>query len=331
MLILSEADLRKLLPMRDVIDAVERGFRAVAQGGTTLPQRLQMAVPGGVFLYMPAYASLAPVSDQVGPQDVAGIKIASVFANNRHYILDVVQAAYLLLDGRTGVPLSLMDGRFLTALRTAATSALATRWMAVPGNKRLGLFGAGVLAEFHAYAMSEVAEIDKIAISSRTLEKAEELARRIKAALRIDCDVLPPDQVASTADLICTCTTASTPVFAGNVVQEGTHINAVGAFTPDTRELDSYTVQRAIVVIDANEAAGSEAGDVLIPIAQGAITKSHIRGTLGDLVSGKITGRDSPRDVTLFKSCGVAIEDLVTAHLAYLRAKREGLGLKIDL
>lgn len=329
MLVLSEANLRDLLPMRDVIGAVEQGFRAVANGNVVIPQRLQTAIYGGVFLHMPAYASLKLEDEASSEQEIAGVKIASVFAENRVRGLDVVQATYVLLDGLTGVPLSLMDGRYITGLRTAATSALATRLMAGPGPKRLGLFGAGVLAEFHARAMVEVAEISSIAISSRTLDKAQALARRLQNELGIECAVLPAAEVASTADLICTCTTSPTPVFSGNVIRDGTHINAVGAFTPATREIDTDAVKRAIVVIDEHEAAGTEAGDVLIPIAEGAITDSHIRGTLAELVSKRIIARQSPRDVTIFKSCGVAIEDLVTAHLAYSRAQSKHVGTMI--
>ncbi|HEU4391436.1 MAG TPA: ornithine cyclodeaminase family protein [Blastocatellia bacterium] len=331
MLVLSEADLREILPMRDVIGAVERGFRAVADGKVVIPQRLQTSIFGGVFLHMPAYASLELEGETSSEQKTAGVKIASVFGENPRRGLEVVQATYLLLDGETGVPLSLMDGPFITALRTAATSALATRLMASPGPKRLGLFGAGVLAEFHAHAMVEVAKVGSISISSRTTEKAQALARRLENEFHIQCAVLSPSELASTSDLICTCTTSPAPVFPGTALRDDVHINAVGAFTPATREVDTVAVRRATVVIDAHEAAGSEAGDVLIPIAEGAITRSHIKGTLADLVSNRIMVRQSQGGVTIFKSCGLAIEDLVTAHLAYSRAQKRGVGTIVSM
>ena len=326
MLILTESDLRAVLTMRDVIEAVGQGFRALANGDATVPERLRLEVPehNGVLLEMPAYAGL----DGGG---ALGTKIVTVFEQNTKRGLDVVQATYLLLDSETGVPISLMDGRFITAIRTAATSAVATRLMAAPGPKRLAVFGAGVQAGFHIEAMIEVAEVEQVIIASRSVDKARALADRVRVAHDLPCEVVSAKQAADTADLICTCTSSPVPLFDGRLLKAGAHINAVGAFTPSTRELDSEAVRRARVVIDAESAAGREAGEILMPISEGAIDSSHVRGTLAEVVSGKVAGREAASEITLFKSCGLAIEDLVTARLAYARASAGGVGTRVEL
>ena len=326
MLILTESDLRAVLTMGDVIEAVGQGFRALANDDATVPERLRLEVPehNGVLLEMPAYAGL----DGGG---ALGTKIVTVFEQNTKRGLDVVQATYLLLDSETGVPISLMDGRFITAIRTAATSAVATRLMAAPGPKRLAVFGAGVQAGFHIEAMIEVAEVEQVIIASRSVDKARALADRVRVAHDLPCEVVSAKQAPDTADLICTCTSSPVPLFDGRLLKAGAHINAVGAFTPSTRELDSEAVRRARVVIDAESAAGREAGEILMPISEGAIDSSHVRGTLAEVVSGKVAGREAPSEITLFKSCGLAIEDLVTARLAYARASAGGVGTRVEL
>ena len=326
MLLLSESDLRALLTMRDVIDAVESGFRALSRGEAVVPERLTLEVAAhhGVLLEMPAYAGF---DGSAG----LGTKIVTVFEENPRRGLEIVQAVYLLLDSETGVPLSLMDGRFITAIRTAATAAVATKFMAAPGSKRLAVFGAGVQARFHIEAMIEVAEIDQVMIAFSTVDKARALAERVGAVHNLPCELVSAEQAAATADLICTCTSSPVPLFDGRLLNAGTHINAVGAFTPSTRELDTEAVRRARVIIDATSAAGREAGEILVPIGEGAIDANHVKGTLADVVSGVIAGRESPSEITLFKSCGLAIEDLVTARLAYARAVAGGSGTRVDL
>ncbi|HXG92729.1 MAG TPA: ornithine cyclodeaminase family protein [Blastocatellia bacterium] len=327
MLILTERHLRAALTMRDVIEAVEGGFRALARQCVNVPERLRLDVPSenGVMLEMPAL-----VHSENKSENALGTKIVSVFENNAARGLDVVQAVYLLLNVETGAPLALMEGRFITAIRTAATSAVATKFMAARGPKWLAVFGAGVQARFHIEAMIEVASVEKILICSRTTERASALADESNKRYGMPCEVVSAKEAASNANLICACTTAAAPLFDGNLIKPGTHINAVGAFTATTRELDTEAVRRARVIIDENRTAGREAGEILIPLQEGAIESSHIKGTLADLVSGKVAGRESEDEITLFKSCGLAIEDLVTARLAYQRATMERIGLRVD-
>jgi ornithine cyclodeaminase/alanine dehydrogenase-like protein (mu-crystallin family) len=322
-LILSEKDLQQVLSMGKVISAVEEGFRAIASGDTVIPERLHLGVGGiGTLLEMPAYSHSL---------QALGTKIVSVFPNNAERGIATVQSVYLLLDSQTGVPLSLMEGRFITGIRTAATSAVATRLMAAPGPKRLGLFGAGVQARFHFEAMIQVADVEEVFISSRTLNRASELAEEIRRSHERACRITSAEEAASTCDLICLCTSSPTPLFDGKLLRAGAHINAVGAYTPATRELDTEAVRRARVIIDARQAAGREAGELVMAISEGAVDRSHVKGDLADLVSGRVRGRESPDEITLFKSCGLAIEDLVTAALAYREASLAGTGMKVDV
>src|SRR5215471_885069 len=319
MLILNEPVLRAVLRMRDVIDAVEESFRSLSRGEARAPERLRFALPeaSAVLLEMPAVMS----SRKAGA--ALGTKIVSVFENNFRKGLETVQSAYLLLDPDTGVPLALMEGKFITGIRTAATSAVATRHLATPGPKRLAVYGAGVQGAFHIDAMMEAAEIERVLITSRTEARARQLADSAHTRHKVPCEVVSAEE-AATAGLICACTSSAEPVIKGELLGPGTHVNAVGAYGPDRRELDTETIRRSVVFIDDESAAGREAGEVLIPIAEGATQASHIAGTLSDLVSGRIRGRGTLEEVTVFKSSGLAVEDLVTARLAYSAALEKG-------
>ena len=310
--------------MKDVIAAVEAGFESLARGAVAIPERLRLLMPEreAVMLEMPAYS---------GSQNALGTKIVSVFEQNGERNLDVVQAVYLLLDAETGVPISLMDGRFITGIRTAATSAVATKFMATSGRKQLAIFGAGTQARFHIDAMIAVARIERVMIASRTARKALALADHVKRDYSIDCDVVSIEEAASKANLICTCTTSPTPLFSWDSLRPSTHINAVGAYTPKTRELDTETIRRARVIIDSELSAGKEAGEILIPLAEGSIESGHVKGTLAEVVAGDVPGRESEDELTVFRSCGLAIEDLVTARLAFERASAKEIGLTADI
>jgi alanine dehydrogenase len=331
MLILNESDLRSVLDMREVIEAVEAGFGSLARGDAVLPERLRLGIPGrrAMLLEMPAFSQAPPAGGQPEGERALGSKIVSFFAQNPERNLDIIQAIYLLLDAETGVPLSVMDGRFITAIRTAATSAVATKHMARRAPARLAIFGAGVQARFHLEAMMCVAEVEHVMITSRAVEKARALRDYVEGTCRTACRVVTPEEAARDANLICTCTTSPAPLFDGGLLVPGTHVNAVGAFTPTTRELDTEAVRRSRVIIDAEMAAGKEAGEILIPLAEGAIRADHVKGTLGDVVSGKVAGRESDEEITVFRSCGLAIEDLVTASLAFKKAVASGRGVDV--
>ncbi|HMG33483.1 MAG TPA: ornithine cyclodeaminase family protein [Blastocatellia bacterium] len=329
MRILDEQALKSVLQMREVIAAVEAGFRAIAAGSTVSPERLRIEMPESeaILLEMPSYMR----ADKSGEAGLLGTKIVSVFGNNERLGLETIQAIYVLLDAQNGGPAALMDGRLITTMRTAATSATATRHMAAKGRSILAIFGAGVQARAHAFAMVEVAEIERILIVSRNQERAARLSDDLALALALQCSLSTPEEAVRSANLICTCTTSPSPLFDGDWVKAGTHINAVGTFTPSATELDTATIVRARVAIDSWSAAGKEAGEILIPLSEGAISQDHIVGELSDIVCGKISGRASEDQITVFKSSGLAIEDLVTAQLAYQKALQLSAGVEVQL
>ncbi len=294
-------ELARLLPMSAVVDALERAF-AQARFAEA-PHRTRLEVAAGELLLMPA----------AGPAGV-GVKLVTLAPANRGRGLPFVQAAYVLFDPDTLSPEAVLDGTALTNLRTAAVSGLATRHLARAEASRLVIFGAGATARSHLDAMMAVRPIRSVSIVSRSRRPAEALADRARDA-GLEATVGGPDAVAG-ADLVCTCTTSERPVFDGSLLAPGTHVNAIGAYRPDMRELDDQAVARGRVVVETREAAMAEAGDILIPLRAGRIGPDHIVADLGEVVRGAARVRRGPEDVTVFKSVGIALEDLAVARAA---------------
>jgi ornithine cyclodeaminase/alanine dehydrogenase-like protein (mu-crystallin family) len=303
--LIDAAELRRLLPMEVAVDALERAFGAdtLAQA----PQRQRIPVGRGELLLMPA----------AGPDGV-GVKAVTVNPENPPRGLPFVHAVYTLFDPDTLAPVALIDGEALTAIRTAAVSGLATRHLALPDAGRLVLFGAGSTATAHLEAMRSVRSVERLRVVSRTRERAESLAETARG-FGIDARTGEAGDV-SDADLVCTCTTSPVPVFDGSLLRPGAHVNAIGAFRPDMRELDDQAIVRSRVVVETREAAWAEAGDLLIPLGEGTIDESHIEADLREVVRGAKV-RTDPEDVTVFKSVGIALEDLAVARAA-LDARR---------
>ena len=294
-------ELRDRLPIAAAVDALEAAFAATDPSGG--PLRTHVETPNGSLLLMPA------ADERLG----VGVKLVALTPANPSRGLPFIHASYVLFDAETQAPVAVIDGSALTAHRTAAVSALATRHLARPDASRLVVFGAGVQATAHVEAMCAVRGITDLVVVSRSGERAEGLA----AAARdggLAADVGEPDAVRE-GDLVCTCTTSEEPLFDGSLLAPGTHVNAVGAYRPHTRELDTESVRRARVVVETREVAFAEAGDLLIPIREGAIDGEHVVADLGELVRGAEVRR-SPEDVTLFESVGMAFEDLVVARAA---------------
>lgn len=301
--VIGAEELRRALPMAAAIDALERAF------GDALPPaplRSHVTTPGGTLLLMPA----------AGAEGV-GVKLVTVTPGNPDRGLPLIHALYALFDAEAQAPVAILDGAALTALRTGAVSGLATRYLARPDASRLVVFGAGVQARAHVEAMRAVRALERVVVVSRTRERAEALASEIRAS-GLPAEVGGAEAVAE-ADLVCTCTTSPTPVFDGRLLAPGAHVNAVGAYTPQTRELDEETILRARVVVETREVAMAEAGDLLIPMRQGRIGPEHVVADLAEVVRG-MPVRRSAEDVTVFESVGMASEDLVVA-----RAALEGL------
>jgi ornithine cyclodeaminase/alanine dehydrogenase-like protein (mu-crystallin family) len=302
-------ELRRVVTMDAAIDALEAAL--VAGPLPEAPPRSGVETGAGELLLMPA----------AGNQGI-GVKVVTVAPGNPARGRPLVQAVYALFDPDTLAPEALFDGSALTALRTAAVSGLATRHLARRDASRLVLFGAGVQATAHLEAMTAVRSVERVWVVSRTLDRAERLAARAaEAGLR--ADTAPPDAV-SEADLICTCTPSPRPVFDGDRLRPGTHINAVGAYRPDQREVDDDTVRKARIAVETREAALAEAGDLLIPMGSGVIQPADIVADLAEVAQGAPVRR-GPDDITLFKSVGVAFEDLIVARAAADRLAR-GLG-----
>lgn len=300
---IDEEDLRRLLPIGDAIDALERAFHAPLPES---PQRGRIETPSGELLLMPSYGV-----------SYAGVKLVTVAPDNPSRGLPVVQAAYVLFEAPGLTPIATLDGTSLTTLRTSAVSALATRYLARRDARTLVVFGAGVQGNAHLDAMAAVRRIETVRVVSRSARPAEALAARaetmgIRAALGAA-------EVVAEADIVCTCTTSPGPVFDGALLRAGTHVNAVGAYRPDQRELDDETVRRARLVVETREAALAEAGDLLIPIENGVIGRDDVLADLAEVIRGEQVRRNE-EDITVFKSVGVAFEDLVIAGAVYERA-----------
>jgi ornithine cyclodeaminase/alanine dehydrogenase-like protein (mu-crystallin family) len=293
--------------MTEAVDALEAVFKLA--GDVIVPPRSYIELHNGTLLLMPA-------ADSAG----AGVKLVTVNPANPPRGLPLINGVYVLFAAKTLQPVAVIDGAALTGLRTAAVSGLVTRFLARPDAHRLVIFGAGVQATAHLEAMTAVRPIESVTVVSRTHARAETLADRARAQ-GLTARVGEPDAVAG-ADIVCTCTTATEPLFDGSLLTPGAHINAVGAFEPHTRELDDVTVGRARIVVEERGAALTEAGDVLIPIESGHISKDQIVADLRETVAGA-TVRTDVTDITLFKSVGLALEDLAVATVA-VAGIREG-------
>ncbi|HSE02876.1 MAG TPA: ornithine cyclodeaminase family protein [Methylomirabilota bacterium] len=324
MRILGREVLEALLPPADVISAVERAFRECAAGrATALPRAVLPMGRQGVFLAMVA------ALPRLG---ALGTKLVTVVERNQRRGLPTIHASYLLTDPETGAPLALMEAGFLTGIRTGATSALAARHLARPDSRVVACFGAGVQARFQLVCLSRVLPVSEVRVVGRDPGRAAAFTERMRGELGIDVHVETSRKVAVMgADVVTCATTSARPVFSGRDLRPGAHVDAVGAFRPATREVDTVTIRKSRVVVDTYEGAWEEAGDLLIPIKAGAITRRHVRAELAELVAGSRPGRTSPHEITLFKSVGFAPEDAVTARLAYDRAMAAGLGTEVQL
>jgi len=324
MLVLARADLERVLDPAAVISAVEAAFREAAEGrAPALPRAVLPMAKGGVFLGM---ISALP------RRQALGAKLVTVVEANRRRGLPTLHASYVLSDPETGAPLAFMEAGFLTAIRTGAASAVAAKYLARPQSRRVTCFGAGVQAEFQLRCLKAALSVESVAVVGRDPTRARAFAARMGGALGVPVEVTLDRRAAvREADVVTCATTSSRPVFAGRDLRPGVHVDAVGAFRPNTREVDTETVRRARVVVDTYHGAWTEAGDLLIPITAGAITRRHVRAELAEVVARRKPGRTRPDEITLFKSVGWAPEDAAAARLAYDRAMAQGIGTEVSL
>lgn len=324
-LILTQDDLPGLLPMDDCRELMARTLRTVAEGDAIQPLRSGMWLPSraGLLGLMPGY---------LGSPQVMGVKVISVFPGNRDTPYDSHQGAILLYEVDHGQLLALVDATAVTAIRTAAVSAVATQALARPEASDLALLGSGVQAVTHLEAMLGVRPVERIRVWSRDPDHAADFAKREGERHGCTIEVAGSAQEAvDGAHLVCTLTSASEPVLHGAWLAAGAHVNAVGSCTPKARELDAESLARSSLFVDSRESALSEAGDLLLAQAEGALGQEPIEAELGEVLTGTHAGREGPDEITVFESLGLAVEDLAAAHLAWQQAVERGVGTPIDL
>jgi alanine dehydrogenase len=319
-LALSREDIASVLKMDNVIDAVEKAFREFAEGKAKMPPRSVMEFPEEK-----GWAGIMPASIAGS----IGTKVVTVFKNNARKSMPTTMATILLNDAETGEPLAVMEAGLITAMRTGAASAIATKYLARKDSHIVGLFGAGMQAQYQILGISRVREINTVKLYTPTEARQKEFAQKMEKEIGAEFKIVKPKEAVQNSDILITATTSPTPVFNGRWVSDGTHVSAIGSHKKDTRELDESLIAKAKVVVELRETALKEAGEILLPIADGK--KVNIYAELPELVSGKKKGRTSNSEITVYKGCGIAVEDLATAKLAYDRAVRKGLGKNIEL
>ncbi len=324
MLVLTADDVRKALPMRETIEAMKRAYAALSDGRVEMPLRARLLVPphDALSLFMPAFAR----SDR---GEALAIKVVSLFPQNPSRGLAYIQAAVLVLEPDTGRALALLEGSALTAIRTGAASGAAADVLARKDCKTAAAFGAGVQGRTQLEAACTVRNIETAWVYDSDRKRAASFVAEMAGKGPIPKDLraaATPHEALAAADLVCTATTSLTPVFADVDVRPGTHISAVGSYTPDMQEIPPETVKRALVVVDARSAALVESGDLIKPIDAGLFEKDHVHAELGEIILGRKHGREAPDQITYFKSVGVAAQDVMAAQLAVDNARRSGLG-----
>ena len=314
---LNSDEVSRLLPMCDAIESMREAFTQLVLDEVTLPTRMQLVATSenGTALIMPCYSVKLKVFS---------LKMATVFLDNPRKSLPLVQSIVSLTCGVTGTPLATMDGASLTAIRTGAASGLATDMLASSEAKTVAIIGAGVQARTQLEAVCCVRTIVDARVFSRNIENAERFAQEMTLKLGIPVrSVKDSTEAVRGAEIICTATPSKTPVFDDVDVYEGAHINAAGSFSPDMIEIPASTVCRSRVFVDHVESALAESGDLIAPLRAGMVDKSHFASELGALALGTIRGRLTPREITLFKSVGIAVQDLFAAVRVLENAKSE--------
>jgi ornithine cyclodeaminase len=314
--------------MADAIQAVKMAYIQLSDGQAVVPLRTPVPVEkrSGVTLFMPAY---------LASSDALGAKIVSVFPRNAERGLPTIHAVVIVVDAETGQPVAIIDGTYLTALRTGAASGVATDVLARPEARVVAILGAGVQARTQLEAVCTVRAVEKVWVYDHAAGMAATYVEEMKnrgQPIPADISVASsPAQAVGQADIICTATTSRTPVFDDADLKPGAHINGIGAYTHEMQEIPAETVARARVVVDSRAASLAEAGDLIIPLQAGRITEDQIYGEIGEIAAGRIPGRQSTDQITFFKSVGLAVQDVAVADLVLRRAPELGLGMEVEL
>jgi ornithine cyclodeaminase/alanine dehydrogenase-like protein (mu-crystallin family) len=322
--ILRAADVHSLLPMGECIDLMHRTMCAVSAGRVVLPLRSVLVMPGdlGMMGNMPGY---------LGEPECFGVKLVSLIPRNKPPQYSSHLGLVLLFEVEHGQPVAMLDAAEITAIRTAATSGLATRLLAKPDASDLAILGSGEQASSHLAAMLSVRKLRRIRVWGRNRDKAAAFAQTegVRHGINIEVSGTPREAVTG-ADIICTVTKAREPILSGEWVEPGAHLNVIGSSIATTAEIDTPTVVKSRFFVDYRSSTITEGGEYLRALRAGAITPEHILAEIGEVASGSKTGRISARDVTLYKSLGIAPQDLASAHYVLQKARERGVGQVID-
>ena len=323
-LIVNHQEVKQWLSMNECMDVMAQTLKMLNRGKALNPLRHAMWLPdkSGLIGMMPAYLQ---------DSGVMGLKAISVFPGNHPTDYDSHQGTVMLFETKNGRLLAMMDAGKITAIRTAAVSGVATRMLARDDAAELAILGSGVQAQTHLEAMQVARKISGVRVWSQHFEHAQKFSDQASAAGTISVKAFDTVKAAvDGADIICTVTSATEPVLCGDWVPPGTHINAVGSSVAFARELDTAAVVNAKLFVDRKESTLNEAGDFLFPKKEGAIDESHIRGEIGDILLGRVGGRAASEEITLFKSLGLAAEDVASAHHIYQKLLKQNEGTWLD-
>lgn len=323
-LILNKKDVSQVLDVSKTIEIVENAFFENSLNRTQTTER-------GVINLSDIDGWMGVMTAHIDNLNVMGTKVVTVFKKNINEGKSTTNGTLLLLNSESGDLLSIMDATFLTAVRTGAATGVATKYLSRKDSNSIGLFGAGVQARTQLEAICAVRQIEKIEIFTPTDSKRLDFINELSNDLGITIRKNDNRDTILDNDIIVTATTSTTPVFSGDNVKSGTHINCIGAHTKTTREIDTTTIKRGKLFVDSKPSALKEAGEILIPLDNNEINLDVIRGDLSDLVSKKITGRESNEDITIFKSLGLSIEDVSTAKYVFDQANLKGIGTNIEI
>lgn len=328
MRILSRADVQKAITMREAVEIVKDAFAQLSNNEATVPLRVPIQIPehAGTILFMPAYLSRT---------DALAVKIVSVHGENPKRGLPLIHAVVAVLDPATGKTVALMEGGYLTALRTGAVSGAATDLLARREARVAAIFGAGVQGRSQLLGIGAVRTLERVYIFDAVRESVDKFIGEMRGQRGVPNDLRAATSTAEAvrdADIICTATTSSTPVYDGSLVKPGAHVNGVGSYTPQMCENGEALIRRADkIVVDSYAGALAEAGDLIIPLGKGIIHRSNIYAELGEIAGGKKPGRERDAEITFFKSIGNAVQDASVAHAILKRAEEIGLGTETDL
>ena len=326
--ILSRDEVAQAVSMVEAIEMVKKAFIQFSTGKAEMPLRTQIPVKkqNAVALIMPAY---------LAESGALGAKIVSVFPNNKRKKLPTIHALVIVVDAKTGRPLAVMDGTYLTALRTGAASGLAADLLARKDACIAAIFGAGTQSRTQLEAICTVRNIKKVYVYDIVPKMARDYVKEMNTfGSPVQADIFvakSSKQAVQEADIICTATTSFRPVFNDSNLKPGVHINGVGSYMPEMHEIPARTVVRSKVVVDSRQACLAEAGDLIISISGGIISDKHIYAEIGEVAAGKIAGRESEGELTFFKSVGLAVQDVAVAELILRRAEELDLGIDVDI